>query len=120
MTYVNCALIPVPEDAVETYRTLSEQMAEVWLDHGATAYREFVGEDLDVAEAGAIGFPELAELSEGETVILAVAEFESREHRDEVEAEVMQDERVGKIMAEDPPFDPSRMAGGGFELIVQG
>ncbi len=120
MTYVNCALIPVPEDAVETYRALSGQMAEVWLDHGARSYREFLGEDLDVEEKGAIGFPELAELSEDETVILAVTEFESREDRDEVEAKVMQDERVGEIMADGPPFDPSRIAGGGFELLVEG
>lgn len=120
MTYVNFALIPVPEDAIETYRALSEQMAEVWLDHGARSYREFLGEDLDVEEKGAIGFPELAELSEGETVILAVTEFESRAHRDEVEAQVMDDPRVGEIMAAGPPFDPSRIAGGGFELLVEG
>lgn len=120
MSYLNVAIIPVAEDALETYRALSEQMAEVWLDHGACSYREFLGEDLDVAEKGAIGFPELAELSEDETVILAVAEFETRAQRDEVEAEVMQDERVGEIMAEGAPFDPSRIIGGGFELLVEG
>lgn len=42
-----------------------------------------------------------------------------RGHREQVEARFSKDERVGEIMAEGPPFDPSRIASGGFELLVE-
>lgn len=120
MTYLNCALIPIPEDGIDTYRGLAEEMAEVWLEHGARQYRDYVGDDLDVSESGARSFPEVVGLEEDETVVIATLTFDSREHRDEVEAEVMEDPRVGEIMGAGAPFDPSRMAGGGFDLIVEG
>lgn len=120
MTYLACSLIPLPEDEVDAYRELAEQMAGVWLDNGALAYRDYVGEDLDVAGQVGRAFPEMASLGPSETVVLATLTFESREHRDEVEDSVSEDERVGEIMSEGPPFDPSRMATGGFELLVEG
>lgn len=66
------------------------------------------------------GFPDMVELEPDETGILAWITFESREHRDEVQARFSKDDRVAEIMAEGPPFDPSRMAHGGFELLVEG
>lgn len=120
MTYLNCALIPLAKDEVDAYRDLAEKMAAVWLEHGALRYRDYLGEDLDVDEKGAIPFTDLADLEEDETVILATLLFDSREHRDEIETKVMEDPRVGEIMGAGAPFDPSRIAGGGFELLVEG
>ena len=120
MTYLNIALIPLPADAVEAYQALAEQMADLWLGHGALAYQDFVGEDLDVADKGAIPLAETVDLEDEEALLLATLRFTSREHRDEVEAKVMADSRVGEIMSEGLPFDPSRISGGGFELLVEG
>lgn len=121
MTYLACSLIPLPEDEVEAYRSMAERMAEVWLDHGALAYRDYVGEDLEVAEQGPVPFDAMADLADDETLVLATLTFESGEHRDEVQAKVMEkDPRVGEIMGEGAPFDPSRMVHGGFELLVDG
>lgn len=54
-------------------------------------------------------------------VILSLITFEDREHRDEVKAAVMADGRMGALMGpEGPPFDPSRMVGGGFEVLIEG
>lgn len=63
-------------------------------------------------------FPEVAGLEEDETVVLATLTLELHEHRDEVED--MQDPKVGEIMGAGAPFDPSRMASGGVELLVGG
>lgn len=120
MSYLSVALIPLPADRVDAYRALASQMAKVWLEHGARSYRDHVGDDLDVADQGMVPFPKIAGLDEGETIVLATLTFDSREHRDEVQAKVMEDPRVGELMPEGPPFDPSRMAHGGFELLVEG
>lgn len=120
MTYLACSLIPLPENDVDAYRSLAKKMSEVWLDHGALAYRDYVGDDIDDAEQGGVPLSKLTDLADTETLVLATLTFESREHRDEVQAEVMQDPKVGEIMGAGAPFDPSRMAHGGFEVLVEG
>ena len=46
--------------------------------------------------------------------------FESREHRDRVNAEAMKDPRLEDMMKrEDMPFDGKRMIYGGFNVAVE-
>ena len=54
-----------------------------------------------------------------ETVIFSYIVYKSRAHRDKVNAAVMKDKRIDKMM--DPkamPFDAKRMIFGGFKVIV--
>lgn len=45
--------------------------------------------------------------------------FRSHAHRDRVNARVLKDPRTAKMMGHDAmPFDPERMAYGGFQTIV--
>ena len=45
--------------------------------------------------------------------------FKSRTHRDRVNAKVMKDPRMAKMMEKGPmPFDEKRMAYGGFKVLV--
>ncbi len=45
--------------------------------------------------------------------------FKSRAHRDRVNAKVMKDPRLAKMMDEGPmPFDVKRMVYGGFKILV--
>ena len=53
-------------------------------EHGALSYREFRGDDVD----------DNFEVRDGELLTAAVAEFESRAHRDAVMNKVMKDPRV--------------------------
>ena len=78
--------------------------------------RECVGEDLDVK--GQVPFPLLIDCNAEETVVLAWIVFESRAHRDEVNAKAMKDPRLVKLDPEAMPFDCKRMAYGGFEILV--
>jgi uncharacterized protein YbaA (DUF1428 family) len=55
----------------------------------------------------------------GETVVFSYIVFKSRAHRDRVNAKVMKDPRLAKMM--DPkamPFDIKRMVYGGFKVLV--
>ena len=68
---------------------------------------------------GGVNFSDLAGIKDGETVLFSFIVYKSREHRDQVNARVMNDERMKDACnPDDMPFDPSRMAFGGFKAIV--
>jgi uncharacterized protein YbaA (DUF1428 family) len=117
-TYVDGYVLPVSKEKIETYRRIAEKAAAVWKEHGALEYRECIGEDLDVKEL--VPFPRVVELRPDETVVFAWIVFKSREHRDEVNAKVMQDPRIAESMGSNAmPFDSKRMVYGGFEVLVE-
>lgn len=115
--YVDGFVIPLPKNKIEDYQRIAEVACKVWMDHGAVAYCECVGDDLEVKDM--ISFPKLASAGEDETVVFAWIMFKSREHRDEVNAKVMQDPRLSDMGGQTMPFDCAKMAYGGFKAIVQ-
>lgn len=115
--YVDGFVLPLPKKNVEAYRQVARKAGKVWRDHGALEYRECVGEDLK-AKFG-VPFTRGVRSKPGETVVFAWITFKSRAHRDRVNAKVMKDPRLAKMM--DPksmPFDVKRMVYGGFTVLV--
>jgi uncharacterized protein YbaA (DUF1428 family) len=106
--YVDIYLLPVPEKKLEAYRQQATTFGAVAKEHGALSYREFRGDDLD----------DKLKVPDGELLTAAVAEFESRAHRDEVMDKVMKDSRVTEMVAGDEIADMSQMRYGGFETFV--
>jgi uncharacterized protein YbaA (DUF1428 family) len=116
--YVDGFVIPVPAGNIEKYRTMSQKAGEIWKEYGALQYFECVADDLD--HENMVSFRKISGAQDDETVIFAWIVFESREHRDEVNAKVMQDPRISEEMKKgDEPFDFKRMAYGGFRTIVE-
>lgn len=117
--YVDGFVLPVAEDRVEEYREMASEAGEAWIEHGALQYVECVGDDLapDMGGMEYTPFPELVATDSDETVVFAFIVYESREHRDEVNAAVMAEMDED----EDPemPFDVARMSYGGFDAIVE-
>lgn len=117
MRYVDGFVLPLPKKNVEAYRRMAQQAGKIWREHGALEFRECVGEDLKVKMG--LPFPRLAKLKAGETVVFSWIVYKSRAHRDRVNAKVMKDPRMAKMMDDGPmPFDVKRMAYGGFEILV--
>jgi len=115
--YIDAFVLPILPENVKAYQQLAKKSGKVWRDHGALEYRECLGDDLHVK--GTVSFTKLAKAKPGETVIVAWVVFKSRAHRDKVNAEVMKDPRMLKMMETMAmPFDPKKMAYGGFETIV--
>ena len=115
--YVDGFVIPLATDKIDQYRAIAEQACQVWMEYGALEYRECIGDDLEIKDM--LGFPKIAGAKEGETVVFAWITYRSREHRDEVNAKVMADPRMNEMCgSEGMPFDPQRMAYGGFKSIV--
>jgi uncharacterized protein YbaA (DUF1428 family) len=117
MRYVDGFVVVVPKKNLKAYAKMAQQAGEVWKEYGAIEYLECVGEDLDIKHC--LPFPKLAKTKTGETVIFAWIVYKSKAHRDKVNAKVMKDPRLNEMMkGKKMPFDPKRMAYGGFEAIV--
>jgi uncharacterized protein YbaA (DUF1428 family) len=115
--YIDGFLLPIAKDQIENYRQIAEKAAAVWKEHGALQYVETVGDDLDVKDQRP--FTQVAGAGENETVVLAYIVYESREHRDAVNAKVFADPRLQEMCGSDTlPFDMKRLAYGGFKSIV--
>ena len=115
MAYVDGFVLPVPKQNLDAYRKLAEIASTVWREHGALDYREWVADDVQPGKL--TSFPQSVNLKEGETVIFAWVLYESRAHRDEVNAKVMADPRL-KMDEENSVFDSARMFFGGFAPLV--
>ena len=115
--YVDGFVLPVPKKNLEAYRRMAQKAGRVWREHGAIEFRECAGDDLKVKMG--VSFTRLVKSKPGETVMFSWIVYKSRAHRDRVNAKVMKDPRLAKMM--DPkstPFDVKRMAYGGFKVIV--
>jgi uncharacterized protein YbaA (DUF1428 family) len=117
MRYVDGFVLPVPKKNLQTYRRIAQKAGKIWREHGALEYRECVGDDLDVKIA--VPFPRRIKLKPGETVLFSWIVFKSRAQRDRVNAKVLKDPRLAKMMnPKSMPFDYKRMVYGGFKVLV--
>ena len=119
MTYVDGYVLPVPKKNLAAYRKMAALAAKVWRDHGALDYKECAGDDLGTKFG--TPFTKVMKTKPGETIVFAWIVFKSKVHRDRVNAKVMKDPRIsGSMDPKQMPFDPKRMAYGGFEVLVDG
>lgn len=115
--YIDGFLIPIARDQVEQYRAIATKAAAIWKELGALEYYECLGDDLQAKEM--VSFCQSAGASADETVIFSWIIYESREHRDRVNAAVMNDPRIKEMMESGvQPVDYTRMAYGGFTTLV--
>ena len=125
-TYIDAYILVVPKDKVDKYRKMAQDWCAMWMKHGALSYRECMGQDLTPNMEGmeSLGFPKMIHLGENETVWFSYIEYNSKEHRDEVNKKVMAAwEEKGK---ENPNymddymdvFDMKRFSTWGFSIEV--
>ena len=116
--YVDGFVVPVPLKNLDAYRRMARQAGKVWMEYGALEYVECVADDVKPGKQ--TSFPQSVKLKAGETVVFSWIVYKSRKQRDSVNAKVMKDPRLAKMM--DPkalPFDGKRMFWGGFKGIVE-
>lgn len=122
MRYVDGFVIVVPAANLEDYRKMAEEGRDIWMKHGALDYKECVGDDLDpkMGDVELLPFPKLTGATADDRIIFAFVVYESRQHRDEVNARVMSDPATSpELMKDKPmPFEMTRMSYGGFEVLV--
>jgi uncharacterized protein YbaA (DUF1428 family) len=116
MSYVDGFVLAVPKGNIEAYKEMARKAGEVWMDHGATAYAEAIGDDVPYGEL--TSFPRAVQAKEDEVVIFSWIVYPSRAKRDEVMGKVMSDPRLEGSM-KDAPFDGKRMIFGGFVPFME-
>jgi uncharacterized protein YbaA (DUF1428 family) len=119
MKYVDGFVLAVKNENLEAYKKMAGLGGKAWMKHGALEYFECTGDDMtpDMGGMKALTFPELTGLKDDETVIFSFIVYESKEHRDKVNAAVMKD--MEKEGPSEMPFDIKRMAYGGFKAFVE-
>jgi uncharacterized protein YbaA (DUF1428 family) len=115
--YVDGFVAPVPKANLEAYRRMAEDAGKVWREHGALEFIECVADDVKPGKL--TSFPQSVKLEPDETVVFAWIVYESREHRDRVNEQVMKDPRIAGTDPKSRPFDGKRMIWGGFEVLVE-
>jgi uncharacterized protein YbaA (DUF1428 family) len=118
MSYVDGFVVPVPKKNLAAYRKLAKKAGVVWREHGALEYKEYVADDVKVGKW--TSFPRSVKLKPSETVVFSYITYKSRKHRDSINAKVMKDPRLAKMMSgEAMPFDGKRMIYGGFKMMLE-
>ena len=116
--YIDGFVHPIPCDRLNEYRRLAETVAEIWKEHGALDYREYVGDDMELE--GTRSFTDLVDATEADIVVFGWVVFESREARDLANNKVAADPRMADLIASsNSGFDGKRMAYGGFQPLVR-
>lgn len=120
MAYVDGFLIVVAKDKLDGYRAMAREGRDAWMKYGALDYKECIGDDLEPSMQGmeSLPFPRLTNLGPDEALIFSFIVFESRQHRDEVNAKVMADPAMSPEKMSEMPFDMKRFSYGGFNVMV--
>lgn len=115
--YVDGFVLAVPKANLEAYRQMATDAGKVWCEYGALEFIECVADDVKPGKV--TSFPQAVDLRDDETVIFSWIVYESREARDRINEQVMEDERIACMGPENMPFDGMRMIWGGFETLVE-
>ena len=119
--YIDGFVLPVPRIYIDEYKKVAEKVADIWKEHGAIAYFEFVGDDMYLK--GTRSFIETVDVKEDEKIVFGWVVFPSKEIRDLANKKVPIDPRMTELIVPltNPKkliFDASRMAYGGFKPLI--
>jgi uncharacterized protein YbaA (DUF1428 family) len=114
-TYVDGFVLCLPKTKLKAYAKVAAAAGAIWREHGALEYRECAADDMRAP--GLTPFPQMAGAKRGEVVVFSWAVFKNRRARDAANKKIMADERLQAICSQNL-FDYTRMAYGGFKVIV--
>lgn len=130
MTFVDITIVPVSTERRARYLDFSRRMAAVYRDHGATRVVDYLQADGSTSQddfhadgvsydpAELQGIAQVAGARDGESVVVTVTEWASREARDRGNDAATRDPRVLATLDEEPVFDGARVRGGSFEMTM--
>src|SRR5260221_13744150 len=96
---------------------MAAKAGKIWREYGALEFRECIADDVKWGKR--TSFPRSVKQKTGEAVFLPYIVYKSRADRDRVNAKVMKDKRLAKMMElKDRPFDAKRRIWGGFKTVV--
>lgn len=116
--YIDGFVFPIPRDRLDNYRRLVEAVAEIWKEHGALEYREYLGDEMNME--GTRSFTDVLAAAGDDAIVFGWIVFDSPEARDLAHKNVAADPRMAELVdSSDSGFDAERMAYGVFQSFVQ-
>ena len=118
MPYVDGFIVAVPKKNVDAYKRMARKAGKIWREYGALEFKECVADDVKMGKW--TSFPRSVKRKPNETVVFSYIVYKSRKDRDRINAKVMKDPRLAKLMdGKAMPFDAKRMIYGGFKVLVE-
>ena len=116
MAYVDGFVIALPKRRLALYKRVATQAKKIWREYGALDYYECVADDLK----GPYGkrFGRGVRQKPGETIVFSWIVYRSKTDRNRINAKVMKDPRIVRMMEKDMPMDMKRFSFGGFKTMV--
>lgn len=119
--YIDGFVVPISTGRLSEYRRVVDKVAEIWKEHGALAYYEYVGDDMILE--GTLSFQEVLGANKNESIVFGWVVFDSREARDRANERVAADPRMHDLLKPLADrsgliFDAGRMAYGGFKPLT--
>lgn len=115
--YIDGFVFSIAKSKLSEYQNLASEVANIWCEHGAIHYQEFVGDELNLA--GTKPFPATVNACENDVVIFGWVMFTSKAQRNLVHQMVAKDPRMFEVTEKyNTGFDPSKMLFGGFTPFV--
>lgn len=131
MAIADITIVPVPTEGKAAYLDFSKRMAEVYRDHGAISVVDYWQSSGPVdqtdfhAEGASYEEGQLRSIADllgaragGESVVVTVTTWPSREDRDRGAAAATRDPRVLATLDEDPVFDGAGVIADSFEIAM--
>jgi uncharacterized protein YbaA (DUF1428 family) len=116
--YIDGFVFPISRNHLNEYKRLADSIAEIWKEHGALDYVEYVGDDMSLE--GTRSFTDVVAVTDNEVVVFGWVVFDSRETRDLANEKVSSDPRMDDLInSSNAGFDAERMVYGGFQSLVQ-
>jgi uncharacterized protein YbaA (DUF1428 family) len=112
--YVEGYVVPVKSDRKADYLAMSQEVAAIYREYGATRVVEAWGEDVPPGKR--TSFPMAVDLEPGETVVFGWMEYPDKATREDCHAKVWSDPRMNSMSRPDGIVDGARMIFGGFTI----
>ena len=122
MTYVDGFVFVVKKNKLKAYKKMASEAGKIWKKYGALEYLECMGDDMKSVEKwNGLAFPKMTKAKPGEVVFFSFIVYQSKKHRNQVNAKVMKDPVLNDPKNKDMPmpFDIKKMAYGGFKTVVE-
>lgn len=112
--FIDVCIFPLSKKDLPAYKKNTTTIGKILIKHGAVSSSDFVADD---ANSLKLFFPKFIKVKPSELLIVALAEFKSKSHRDKVFKLMHKDPAMEKLM-NSTKVDVERMIIGGFKAIV--
>ena len=121
--YIDGFVFTVTKKNVVAYKKMASWGKRTWMKHGALAYFECIGDDLNIKDPSGMkmrSFKDMTKAGPGDTVWFSFIVYKNKKHRDAVNKKVyaQMTKEAKKWEGFAMPLDTNKMAYGGFKAVI--